>query len=242
MSQENENALPENAESPAEGGEGSAPAFKVELDIDDAPFLEEEEEEAPPEPAPAPAPAAAPAKASEAAPAAKGPSFLQRFLTRLRSDKKLKILLAGGLLILIVVPVALIFLLGGDDAPPPPPPPPPEVQAPEKKVEAPAEPAEHLFPLEPFFVERRGSEGEIRFLRCSFTIVTRDSGIQRELAVKKIVVRDSVYYYLHNKPLTFLQDKDAALTLKTDVISVINEHLTLGKIDDLLIEDYFITN
>lgn len=241
MSQENETNLSDELDAlEAEDAPSAAPAFKVELDIDDAPFLEEEPEPEPePEPV-APAPEKAPAKKTEEK-TEKKPSFIKRFIDKLRSDKKLLFLTVGGLAILLVVPPVLFFLLSGEDAPPPPPPPPVQ-QAPVEKVEpVRAEPSEHLFPMEPFLVERKGSEGEIRFLRCAFTIVTGEQRIQQEMTLKKIVLRDAIYYYLHNKPLTFLLDNDTTSTIKVDLISVINEHLTLGKIDDLLIEDYFIS-
>ena len=98
-----------------------------------------------------------------------------------------------------------------------------------------------LFKGEPFLIERRGSEGEIRFLRCRFSIPTDNPSLYAELQAKNIAVRDAIYYYLNNKPVTFLSDSTQTEVLKRDLISVINKHLTSEKIQELYIEDYLVT-
>ena len=90
-------------------------------------------------------------------------------------------------------------------------------------------------------MEIRGTEGEIRFLRCRFSIPTDSQPLFNELRVKTIALRDSIYYYLDNKPLTFLSDQGAREALKQDLISVINEHASADKIHNLYIEEYLIT-
>jgi flagellar FliL protein len=90
-------------------------------------------------------------------------------------------------------------------------------------------------------MERRGSEGELRFLRASFAIPTENPMLFVELGTKDIAVRDAIYYYLRNKPLTFLADKDSREMLKNDLLSVINEHISSEKVTELFFEEYLIT-
>ena len=225
-------------DAPAEAPEASAHGAKVELDIDDAPFLEEPEEEKPPPKAAepeAPPPPPKPKEASEGSP--KGLKGL------LANKKKLAILVGGLAFVLIVLPLGLMLVLGGEKAPPPPPVHEPErivVSGVPKREDAPPGPA-FLYRLNSFFIERRGSEGELRFLRCSLAIPTENPVLSAELGAKDIAVRDALYYYLRNKPLTFLADKESREMLKRDLISVINEQVSSEKVTELFFEEYFVT-
>jgi len=217
-------------------GEPSARRAKVELDIDDAPFLEEPEEEKPQEknaesekPAPAPQP-----KAAEAV----SLTGLQALL----ADKKKLAILGGGLFfVFVVLPLLLMVILREK-------PPAPVVHEPERIVisgvpqreDAPAGPR-FLYRLGGFFIEHRGSEGELRFLRASFAIPTDNPALFAELSAKDIVIRDAIFYYLHNKPLTFLAEQASRDLLKTDLISVLNDHLSSEKVQELFFEEYLVT-
>ena len=208
---------------------GESPSVKVELDIEDAPFLQEAEEKPPPPKAPEPAPSP---PAEE-----KKPS---RFATLLANKKRLA-LIAGGVLLLLLAPIAISLLLGGEKPAPVPETPVQTVQKGDPpRQDAPAGP-KFLFKGEPFLIERRGSEGELRFLRCRFSIPTDNPVLYAELQAKNIAVRDAIYYYLNNKPLTFLSDNAHTLVLKTDLISVINEHISAEKIQELYIEEYLVS-
>lgn len=232
---------------PPESG-GSAPqdaapsGFKVELDIDDAPFLDEPEEEAPeekPEEAPEAAP---PVPVADDAPKAAG-------LKALLADKKKLALVGGGVLVLLIGILAGTMLFSGgekeEETPAPPPQPEEQLQSqPEPKKDDPPPPPPdpiYTFEAEPFFVELRGSEGEIRFLHCRFSLPTKNYTLYTELIAKNIAVRDAVHYYLSNKPLTFLENPDAGYALKKDLLSVVNENMTSGSFEELLFDDYFVT-
>jgi flagellar FliL protein len=89
-------------------------------------------------------------------------------------------------------------------------------------------------------VERRGEEGEIRFLYCRFATPTDSPLLQAELEAKKVLVRDAIYYYLSNNPLTFLSALDKQQNLKADIISVINEHVSSAKLSELYFEEYMV--
>lgn len=223
-------------DSPAEGASGKTPSVKVELDIEDAPFLQEPEEPKPPAKEPE-----KPAPVELAAPAAKGPSAFKLKLAALLANKKRLAIIGGGLLILLLAPIAITMFLHKKPAPPPP-------QEPVRKIVPDEPPRENtpagpkfLFKGEPFLIERRGSEGEIRFLRCRFSIPTDNPSLYAELHAKNIAVRDAIYYYLNNKPVTFLSDSTQSEVLKKDLISVINEHLSADKIQELYIEEYLVT-
>ena len=217
-------------------GETSPRGAKVELDIDDAPFLEEPEEEKPQEkPAEAPKPVPAPTpKAAEAVPLTG--------LAALLGDKKKLALLGGGLaFVLIVLPLLLMLLLREG-------PPPPVVHEPERIVVSGVPPREDappgprfLYRLGGFFIEQRGSEGELRFVRASFAIPTDNSALFAELSVKDVVVRDAIYYYLRNKPLSFLAEQASRDLLRSELISVINEHIASEKVQELFFEEYLVT-
>lgn len=219
----------------------SGAGLKVELDIEDAPFLEDEEEEAP-EPEPEAAEEAAPKPAAVSAAPKEKKNFLA-FLAPLLANKKRLAIIGGGLVVILLLPLVLLLFGGKKEAPPPPPPvaEPTRIVTPEPKAEeAPAGP-KFLFRADPFFLERRGSEGEIRFLRCRFTVPTDNPALFNELRAKNIAVRDAIYYYLVNKPLVFLNDPQSQTALKQDLISVINEHVATEKISELYIEDYFVS-
>ncbi len=228
-----------DADAPAAPETGKAPSFKVELDLDDAPFLEEPLEEpkkdAPPEPSPT-----TPAVQKEKKKPEPKDGKLQRILARLKANKK-KVIMAGGASGVLLIAAFLVNTFLFSSAPPPPEPTGPKrvTVNTEPTPEAPQEPV-YVVTWEPFLVEKRGSEGEVRFLYCQFSTPTKNPVLQSELLAKKIALRDAIYYYLRNKPLTFLTDASQQATLKQDIISVINEHVSSAKISELYFEEYVV--
>jgi flagellar FliL protein len=204
---------------------------KVDLDLDDAPFLEDEaEEETPP---PAEEAAASPFDEPEA---------------QAKPSRKKLFIIIGAVAFVLVAGVAAYFLFLKKTAPPPPPqetsapaeeaPPPPV--APTPPPEPPAPKREIVMPMEPFLVELTDAGGRTRFLTIRFTAVTQEPSVELEFKRNRIVVRDAVYYYLKNKNLAFLTDKNNAEALKKDVLSVINQFVGAQPLDNLLIEDYLV--
>ena len=94
--------------------------------------------------------------------------------------------------------------------------------------------------LAPFLIELTDAQGRSRFLTIRFTAVTTDQAVELEFKRNIIVVRDAVYYYLKNKSLDFLTDKNNAEALKKDVLSVINQFIGAQPLDNLLIEDLLV--
>jgi flagellar FliL protein len=210
-------------------------SVKVELDIEDAPFIVDPEEPAPR------AKAKAQAQAPQAMPEQPAPSGFKHRLAALFANKTRLALVGCAVLLVLLAPVALNMFLHKTSAPPPP--------DPVRKLmpdEPPRQdtPAGHkfLFKGDAYFIERRGDEGELRFLRCRFSIPTDNPALFAELQAKNIAVRDAVYYYLNNKPVTFLSDNTNTKVLKMELISVINEHISADKIQDLYIEEYLVTH
>jgi len=224
-------------------GESAARRAKVELDLDDAPFLEEPKEEKTQEKITEPekpAPASPRPKAAETVP-------LKGVLTKLQAllaDKKKRVILGGGLVFVIFfLPLLLLFTLGEKEKPPKLAAREPErivISGVPEREEAPAGP-KFLYRLGGFFIEYRGSEGELRFVHASFAIPTDNPALFAELRVKEVVIRDAIFYYLRNKPLTALAEPASRDLLKADLITVLNEHLSSEKVQELFFEEYLVT-
>jgi len=199
---------------------------KVELDLDDAPFLEEEEE-VKPEPA-KPSQAMSLEPAAEEKPAAPA------------NRKKLIIIGAAALVLLIVAGVAVKFLFFKGPAAP----------APEKteqaaSKEANATPPEPEKPeiqvrLEPFWVEQKGEGDEIRFLTVRILLTTTDPSIAKEFQAKTLEARNAIFYYLKNKDVHFLADEHNTEKLKAELLLVINQYVSDGKFEMLMFEEYVV--
>ena len=211
-------------------------SVKVELDIEGAPFIVDHEEPEPRAKAPktqAPEPQATPVQPA--------PSGFKLRLAALLANKRRLALIGCALALILLAPIGINMVLHRGATPPPPEPvrrlmpdePPRENTPPGYKF---------LFKGDAYFIERRGSEGELRFLRCRFSIPTDNAALFAELQAKNIAVRDAVYYYLNNKPITFLSDNTNANVLKMELISVINEHVSADKIQELYIEEYLVTH
>lgn len=201
--------------------EAPAPVKKVELDLDDAPFLQADEK-APP---PATHEAAVP-EADEEAEKAR------------RKKKKLIVLAAIGALILIIAAAAAWwFFFRGI-----PPPAGPEPLKPEVVVvpRAPAETgsSEVVREFAPFVVPVKGADGRENFLVCKFSAITKDANLNREMDQQRVALRDAIYYYLRSKDSAFLLDARNGPQIKKDLLSVFNDYLTQGKLEDILFESY----
>ena len=208
---------------------GEKGQLKVELDLDDAPFLDDEPEEDTEASAGADEPAAASSEPEIIAVPAPAPD---------NKKKKLIMAGAGGLIIVILAVVVNVFLFSGDTPPPPPPEPPKEDQA---KTPPPPPPVqEYMMQWEPFWVELKDTEGASRFLTIKFSIPTTNPIVFAEMNGKKLILRDALFYYLRNQPIISLSDEAKATELKSELLTTINEHLGSGKVNDILIQDYLL--
>ncbi len=196
---------------------------KVELDLEDAPFLEEdedEEEEVAPEPV-----------ALEEAPEKRG---FKEILTEALHNKKI---VAAAAVVLLLLVGGLVYLLWFM---------PEEVveEVPEEMVEEMVEDEvvkqDYIVAWDEFWVEHMTADGQVRFLVCKFAAPTANEKLAFEIRSKKLVLRDAIYYYLKNKDLTFLSDKKNVATLKQDLVGVLNQYLSNDQLQDLLIEEYLV--
>ncbi|WP_320170410.1 flagellar basal body-associated FliL family protein [Maridesulfovibrio sp.] len=204
---------------------------KVELDLDDAPFLEDEDEE---EEIPEEEPEELPQLEAEPAPK--------------KSKTKLFVLIGIGVIILLLSAILIKLFLFSDATPPPkqetPIEEPLEQTAEEIPAEAPPPPPEEpgvtLLRMEPFWVEQRDKKSNIRFLIARFALTTTDPQVVAEYGRKTLTLRDAVYFYLKNKDLQFLSDKKNVETLKKDLLMVINQYIVAGQFDEILFEQYLV--
>jgi flagellar FliL protein len=210
---------------------------KVELALEDAPFLLPEEEKAPPPPPPA-------AQSLSLSPEGDAPQK-KKFgldLSGLLANRKLVIAVVVALALLLAGGGGAWFLLRKKEAPPPPAPEVQKIVVPQQAAPPPepAGPVQTILTWEPFWVEQKDAKGNIRFLVVKFSAPTENQKLVFEAQAKKVTIRDAVYYYLKNKSLTFLTDAANAETLKKDILAIMNEYLSIGKLEDLLIENYLV--
>lgn len=199
--------------------EASPPARKVELDLDDAPFLQAEEKE---EPLPAHAEIVPDAPDEDAA--------------KKRKKKRLIIACAaGGILLLALAAVWWFFFR----TPPPPGPVPPEPEViVVPKASTASGPSDIVREFAPFIVPLKDSSGKTSFLICQFSSITHDQGLNREIDEQRTALRDAIYFYLRGKEAPFLLDARNGPQIKQDLLSIFNDYLSQGKLEDILFESY----
>ncbi|MBO4300747.1 MAG: flagellar basal body-associated FliL family protein [Desulfovibrio sp.] len=217
---------PEKEEvSVASGGQDSV--RKVELDLDDAPFLKEE---APQPPAEATKESTAESPTPPEAPADTGK----------KKKKKLLLFVAVGVTVLLAAAAAAWWFLLRTPGPPPPPPVEPvkpEVIVVPSTPSEPAAKAESLKELAAFIIPRQTPQGT-RFLICKFSTLSTDPNVDTEIDNKLLPLRDALYYYLNSKSDEFLLNAANAAKVKQDLAGVLNDYITQGKIEDILFESY----
>ncbi|MFP4391779.1 MAG: flagellar basal body-associated FliL family protein [Desulfohalobiaceae bacterium] len=205
----------------------SRAAQKVELDLDDAPFLEWEEDEPEQEQR---TPAAGKADSSEPAEAKQeqktGPVWWKR---------RLVWLIAGVCLLLLLALVPI--LIWQKDAPQKESRPDMAIQP--EHIPVQAGQARQRVHLEPFWVEHN-QEDQVRFLHLEFALALDDKDLAREIDRKTPALRDAVYYYLRKKELVFLANEENVDQLKSELTSLLNQYLSQGQVQEVLIQDYLV--
>lgn len=217
---------------------------KVELDLDDALFLEFEEKEEEPPPAESEPEPETETETTALVPQEKAPSSFDR--------KKYLILgIAAALCLILGAGGAYFFLKSGVE----------ETSAPQQtenasqaegpsgeQAEAPAHeaakapampPALVTHTLEKFQVEYVVAN-QIRFLSCSLSIPGITEIMRLEMQAKSVFIRDGVYRYLKNAPLSFLDNPGNSDKLKNDLAAVINQHMKSGSVSEIMIEEYVV--
>lgn len=193
---------------------------KVELDLDDAPFLQTEEQNLP--------------AASHADVVPEDPDAEAE---RARKRKKRLLVIAAVCAVLLVgagVGGWWFFLRE-----------PPVVDAglePEvivvPSVPTDAQPSEYVRSFAPFIVPVIGSNGSVDFLVCKFSALTKDPKLNQEIEQQRTALRDAIYFYLRSKDKDFLLDASNGKAIKDDLMSVFSDYLTQGQLEDILFESY----
>lgn len=207
--------------------EASKATQKVDLDLDDAPFLEDEEEEE------------VELEEEDEAPQLEEEPKKKKGLPPIFKNK----LLYMGAVIAVLLVVIAYLLFSGPDTPPPPPPPaepaPQEEVIPQPEPE-PEKPNEIQLRMDPFLIEQKDDEGKIRFLEVRLIFSTVDEALVRQFKQETFTVRNAIYYYLKNKDLQFLSDKDNAEKLKKELLAVTNQYMAFGRFETILFEQYLV--
>ncbi len=219
----------------------------VQLDIDDAPFLDEEEEEEEKKEE---------AKEEEEGEKEEGETKKKgRFQFLANMSKKKKIIIAAALvLVILLIAAAAFFLLSGS----------PEAVDAEEVEEVKEEVAEgeegsagtyivtvdesyknppveitYDTKLEPFWVQMQDG-GKTFFLVSTFTIHTKDEKLHQEVNRNIATLRDTIYYYLNTKNYDFLTNYKNFTLIKEDLLDEVNQKLGEGKLEDIYYDNYIV--
>jgi len=201
--------------------QSTPPAQKVTLDLDDAPFLEDFEEEVPTE---EPQQPEAETAAHEQGKSSRKPSR--------------KVLISAGIGGILLLATLLFWLTRPSPDPAPQEPAPTQDINQQQDPETAPEPEEFILDLAPFWVAFTQEE-EIVFLSLRLILVLDAPTLYLESQRKMIVLRDAIYYFLNNRPLPTIKRTEAAESLKKDLMSVVNQHLS-RPVTDILIEEYMV--
>jgi flagellar FliL protein len=204
--------------------ETSRATQKVDLDLDDAPFLEEEEE-VKPEPAKPKKEVSLTAEEADQAPP--------------RDRKKLIIIGAAALILLLaLVFTAKFFFFKGKAAPPADNA--TQAAAQDNGTQAAPELPEFQVRLEPFWVEQKSGGDEVRFLIVRILLGTHEASVAKDFESRMLQARNAIFYYLKNKDVQFLADETNTEKLKTELLLVVNQYVSDGKFETLLFEEYVV--
>jgi flagellar protein FliL len=191
-------------------------ARKVELDLDDAPFLDFDQTGA-----------VEPASGDKKKPSDRKEASQEQEQalpeTEVISKRPSLALLASAVVAVLLMATAVIYLLLPAAAPEPP-----------ISRDIP-----HLVSFEPFYIEQQGADG-LRFLQCRFAFPAGSAEVERELLTNRLLIRDGLFFYLTRREPAFLTQEEETVSLKRDLLTVINQYLTTGRLDEVLIDEYVI--
>jgi len=217
--------IPDNNDVMLDTSETSRATQKVDLDLDDAPFLEEEEEVKPEPQKKKEAVSLVPDEEDKPAP---------------KDRKKLIIIGASALVLVLALGLAVKFLFfKGKAAPPAEKAVQSEIQDNSTQAAAPELP-EIQVRLEPFWVEQKAEGDEVRFLIVRILLGTREASVAKDFESRMMPARNAIFYYLKNKDVQFLADEKNAEKLKSELLLVVNQYVSDGKFETLLFEEYVV--
>ena len=192
---------------------------KVELDLEDAPFLKEEPE----------------VQEQKTETEQTGSEVAETKSTDTAPKKKKKILIIGGIvfLLLLLISGAVVYFFVLDDkvlpnvivvASP-------EVQAPPKAFE---------LKLDPFVIQCVDNNGKIHFVKGTFILTTIHNDVYFEISNNQKVIRDAIYYYLGLQDPEILLNPANHQLVKDGLFETVNKYVMSGSIDHLYIDSLLI--
>lgn len=225
---EEASSVSEQPKAQLDDSEASKATQKVDLDLDDAPFLEDEDDEE----EIADVADETPMRDDEDEEGPESPG-----LAALLKNKF--VLIGAGIILLLLVAIVILLLREPEAPPPPPPPPPAEEQQPEA---APAveEAPEILIRLDPFLIEQTDEDGKVRFLEVRILLSTDEEGLAKQFKQETYTVRNALFYYLKNKDLQFLSDKENSDKLKKELLAIVNQYMGFGQFKTLMFDRYLV--
>nr|WP_321514189.1 flagellar basal body-associated FliL family protein [uncultured Pseudodesulfovibrio sp.] len=220
-------SIVEQPKAQLDDSEASRATQKVDLDLDDAPFLEDEEEE------------------EEITETEEETPLIQEEDSEPRSGlgalfKNKVFLISLGVILILIIVIIILLVRKPDTSPPPPPPAQVEEVLPTEETSAVLETPQILIRLDPFLVEQIDEEGKIRFLEIRVLVSTEDEGLSMQFKQETYAVRNALFYYLKNKDLQFLSDKKNSDKLKKELLAIINQYMGFGQFETLMFEQYLV--
>jgi len=95
------------------------------------------------------------------------------------------------------------------------------------------------YAFEPFQAEYVLND-QIRFLTCRFSVQNATDIMRLEMQAKSIFIRDGVYRYFKSSSLSFLDNPANSEKLKTDLAAVINQYMKSGQVSEILLDEYVV--
>ncbi len=193
---------------------------KVELDLEDAPFLKEEPE----------------VQEQQKTETEQTGSEIPEVKTNVAAPKKKKkILIIGAvvsfLLLLIIGAVVYFFVLDEEVLPNVIVVASPEVQSPPKAFE---------LKLDPFVVQCVDNNGKINFVKGTFILSTIQNDVYFEISNNQKIIRDAIYYYLGLQGPEVLLNPANHQLIKNGLFETVNKYIMSGSIDHLYIDSLLI--
>lgn len=192
---------------------------KVELDLEDAPFLNEEKEEK--------------EQTTDQEQESTAPEEAQK--KDAAPKKKKKLLIVGiivSLLLVLIGGAVLYFFFSEEEILPnvivvenP------EVQAPPKTFE---------LKLDPFVIQCIDKDEKIHFVKGTFILSTLHDEVFFEISNNQKVIRDAIYYYLEIQDPEVLLNPVNHKLIKDGLLETVNKYVMSGSIDNLYIDSLLI--
>lgn len=194
---------------------------KVALDLEDAPFLNEEPEVK---------------EEKKENKESKTESTEKNEDEAAPSSKKKKFILIGvgvALLLIIIVGVFVVPRFLAEE---------PILQnvivVPSSEVRTP--PKVHQIKLDPFVLQCADAMGNMRFVKASFILSTADYNVFHEISNNQKVLRDAIYYYLEIQDAEILLDTTNQQSIKAGLLEAVNKYVVNGKVDELYIDSFLV--